>query len=203
MLNSDFINPIIGWFIYGFIHSLLTFNHIKNLSRLSPKVYRMLYNIISAILFLITIYIFPINVKLQKYLLLPTYLQIIYALLVGIGGLIAISGLSKWNLAEFIGLKEERYIINNNGVYSFSRHPVYFGSILILTANLMLVTQISNISSIFGIIIYLILGSLSEEYKLNTDQYAEYKNNVGWMFPTRKKHIQFLLQKYKFHVLKS
>jgi protein-S-isoprenylcysteine O-methyltransferase Ste14 len=116
----------------------------------------------------------------------------VFVLLMGIG--FTVVGGSKWEFFGFLGLKPEDEPLNTEGIYKFSRHPVYTGILLILFSPLLISLNENSLSWTLGAGGYFVLGSFPEEMRLSTNfsDYEDYKSKVGRFFPWRKKHFYSL-----------
>lgn len=187
-----FITIALGWFLYFAIHSLLATNKIKKLTELNfPflfNYYRIIYNIIaiSGLLVLIRITIQDQN-KLfneNKFITLSSVLLCIAGIII-----LAISFYS-FDKMEFLGLKKEAKNGENkliiNGIYKHIRHPLYTGTILLLTGLFLHQPTLSFLAACVLSFIYIEIGSILEEKKLILefgDAYIQYSLKVKKYFP--------------------
>ncbi len=187
---------ILWWGFFGIIHSLTTSISIKNRIPIGAKTYRVLYNIIAIITFMVTSYNVPgIGDLIVKGLRLEGIYLIFFLTGLVIGTIIAILGLLKWDLLGFIGITKEEEPLNTSGIYSFSRHPVYLGAIIIFIATLFVEVSENSLSWIIGAGGYFLIGTYYEEKKLAEffDTYKEYQRNVGRLFPTSIRQMRYFI----------
>lgn len=196
----DVLIILILFALYGFIHSLLASNKIK----LSFKktfgeliaFYRLLYNILA----LFTLYlIYEFSPK--PYFIIYD-LPNPYDLLVLIPQFIALAGIF-WTFKyicfkEFLGIDQIRRFVEKRytteldeeltlrieGPYRYSRHPVYFFSLVFLLFRPIM--DLFYLTFFVSIVAYFYIGSYYEEKKLVKhfgEIYAEYKKSVPRIFP--------------------
>ncbi|MHA2098496.1 MAG: isoprenylcysteine carboxylmethyltransferase family protein [Candidatus Kariarchaeaceae archaeon] len=186
---------LVIWAGFGLLHSLLASDFAKETIPINGRSYRIFYNIISGLSFLIALAFLPsITVILQKVLNLSAFRSVIFLLSIMIGSLILLIGLSNWNLKGFLGLGDENDPLTTTGIYAFSRHPVYTGILVIFLATLIIEISANSLSWILGAGGYFVLGSIPEENKLQNfhQGYFVYKQNVGRFFPWKRRHFDFL-----------
>lgn len=199
----DVIILIFLFALFGYVHSLLASVKVKVVVRkvLGNKIafYRIGYNIFSFITLYLLWDLAP-HPSLQIYTLKPPF-----DYLVLIPQIISILGII-WcfryvNFREFIGLNQidrflknqypendldENYTLRIEGPYKFSRHPIYFFSILFLLfraeMNLFYLTMFISFTA------YFFLATFYEEKKmvrLFGDDYKNYQKNVPRIFPIK------------------
>jgi protein-S-isoprenylcysteine O-methyltransferase Ste14 len=78
------------------------------------------------------------------------------------------------------------------GVYSFCRHPLYSSWIVFIVPGIMLLTNSWVLLTVplFMYFLFRLLIEEEESYLLKKygEEYKNYKNNVGLLFPKLKKH---------------
>lgn len=194
---------IILFAIYGFIHSVLASEKVKIFFRKTfgklIAFYRLLFNLF-AFVGLYLIWDLAPHPTLQIYKLPPPY-----DYLVLIPQLISLAGIM-WCFKyvcfkEFIGLNQidryfkneysdneldENYTLRIEGPYKYSRHPIYFFSIIFLMfraeMNLFYLTMFISFT------LYFYIGSYYEEKKmvrLFGDDYRDYQKKVPGIFPIK------------------
>ncbi len=194
---------IILFAIYGFIHSVLASEKVKIFFRKTfgklIAFYRLLFNLF-AFVGLYLIWDLAPHPTLQIYKLPPPY-----DYLVLIPQLISLAGIM-WSFKyvcfkEFIGLNQidryfkneyydneldENYTLRIEGPYKYSRHPIYFFSIIFLMfraeMNLFYLTMFISFT------LYFYIGSYYEEKKmvrLFGDDYRDYQKKVPGIFPIK------------------
>lgn len=192
---------IILFTLYGFIHSVLASEKVKVLFKKAfgnfIAFYRLMFNVL-AFVGLYLIWELSPHPSLQIYKLPPPY-----DYLVLIPQFISLMGVI-WCFKyicfkEFIGLNQverylkndypdnaldENYILRIEGPYKYSRHPIYFFSIIFLLfraeMNLFYLTMFISFTA------YFYIGSYYEEKKmvrLFGDDYRNYQQKVPRIFP--------------------
>ena len=197
----DVLIIIFLFFIFGYSHSLLASNKFKRylLPYLGNKIafYRLAYNIIS----LLTLYfLYEISPKPDIVIYdLPEP----YDIIILIFQFLSLAGLL-WSFKyfsgkEFLGTKQiERYLnkdykpdeldekltLKISGPYKYSRHPVYFFSILFLFFRPIM--DLFYVTVFICSLAYFYIGSIYEEKKLVEnfgEVYKDYQNKVPRIFP--------------------
>lgn len=201
---ADVLIIIILFFgLFGILHSILASNKIKKLikDKAGEKIafYRLFYNIVSLIAFLAFYNLAPkpsftIYDLSYPYDLMVTALQI--------ASLLGLYWAVKYvDVKEFLGLTQikryaagnyntedldEKSILTAKGPYAYSRHPIYFFSILFLlfrpTMDLFYFTMF------ICIVIYFFVGSFYEEKKLVErfgEEYRNYQRKVPRIIPLK------------------
>jgi protein-S-isoprenylcysteine O-methyltransferase Ste14 len=187
--------------LYGFIHSVLASEKVKILfKKVFGKLiafYRLLFNVF-AFVGLYLIWDLAPHPSLQIYKLPPPY-----DYLVLIPQFIALAGII-WCFKficfkEFIGLNQidrylrneysendldENYTLRIEGPYKYSRHPLYFFSIIILMFRAEM--SLFYLTMFISFTAYFYIGSYYEEKKmvrLFGDDYRDYQKKVPRIFP--------------------
>ena len=199
-LVLDVLIIIILFSIFGYVHSLLASIKIKIWIR---KVfgdliafYRLLYNLFTFFsLYLIYQYSPKPHIMIYD---LPNP----YDLIVLIPQFLSLAGVF-WSfkyicLKEFLGLDQikrfiekrytteldEEFTLRIEGLYKYSRHPVYFFSITFLLFRP--VMDLFYLTFFICIVVYFYIGSYYEEKKLVRqfgEVYEQYRKNVPRIFP--------------------
>ena len=198
----DVLLIILLFSTYGIIHSILASIRVKELFKKHfgdlIAFYRLLYNVIGIVLLYIIWEFSP------KPHLIIYDLSNPYDLLILIPQFLALSGII-WTFKyicfkEFLGLSqiqrfmEKRYdneldeqlTLRIEGPYRFSRHPVYFFSIIFLLFRPAM--DLFYLTFFFCIVIYFYFGSVYEEKKLFKyfgEEYIQYKKSVPRIFPVK------------------
>jgi protein-S-isoprenylcysteine O-methyltransferase Ste14 len=205
---GDVLVILILFAIYGFVHSLLASKRVKILFKKTfgelIAFYRLLYNLFA----LGTLY-FIFELSPKPYVVIYD-LPNPYDLLALIPQFMALAGLF-WAfryicLKEFIGLNQVKRYFNKNyssefdeeptmvikGPFRYSRHPVYFFSIIFLLFRPTM--DLFYLTIFVCIVVYFYIGSYYEEKKLAEHfgrVYLKYKKSVPRIFPVK------LLKPYK------
>jgi len=200
-LVIDAIIIIILFLLFGYSHSILSSNKLKKklAEQVGEKIafYRLFYNVISLITFFIAYELAPKPGIIIYDLNYPWDIVIFVVQFFSLIGLIwAASAVSLW---EFLGIAQikryyegkynpreldERYVLKKTGAFKYSRHPIYFFSILFL--------GFRPIMSFFYLVfficltLYFIIGSIYEEKKLVElfgEEYVQYQKNTPRLVP--------------------
>jgi len=202
----EVLTLIVLFSLYGFIHSVLASERVKIFfKKVFGKViafYRLLYNIFSFIGLYIIWDLSP-HPSLQIYKLPNPYNYLVL-----IPQFIAIAGII-WcfkyiSFKDFLGLNQidrylkneytndeldENYTLRIEGPYKYSRHPIYFFSIMFLLfrpeMNLFYLTVFTSFTA------YFYIGSYYEEKKmirLFGDEYRNYQKKIPRIFPIKLKN---------------
>jgi protein-S-isoprenylcysteine O-methyltransferase Ste14 len=199
---TDVLIIIIFFALYGIIHSILASKkvkiHFKKAFGDLIAFYRLLYNLFA----LVTLYFIYENSPKPHLIIydLPNP----YDLLVLIPQFLSLAGLF-WAFkyicfSEFIGLDQiKRYFEKKytseldeeltlliKGPYRYSRHPVYFFSIIFLLFRPTM--DLFYLTFFICIVAYFYIGAYYEEIKLTEhfgDIYLDYKKSVPLIFPVK------------------
>lgn len=187
-----FITLIIGWVLYFVIHSFLASNYIKNIFQIRLpslfRYYRIFFNLVAIIGLIIMVRLtFNDNILLFKQ---TTFLFIISIVLIILGLVVLVIASTTFNLKEFLGIetyeiKMESKLVTK-GIYKFMRHPLYTGTILLLSGYFLYVPTLSVLIFLILTFVYIEIGSRLEEKKLLIEfgnDYTEYCKNVKRYFP--------------------
>ena len=195
---------IVGLFlVFAYLHTYLASLKFKEklVLAIGPKIafYRLFYNVISIIVFYAIYQIMPKPDVIIYDLQFPFDIIILVLQFGSLYGLVYTG--FKINGKEFLGLSQIKRYLNNNydekqldeknelrteGIFNYSRHPIYFFSILFLGLR----PYMDLFYFIFFICItaYFFIGSYYEERKLVQlfgKEYIEYQNKVPRIFPVK------------------
>ena len=187
------------WGAWCFLHSFLItpavtgFVH-KRFEKAYPY-YRIFYNLIALVtLILVSIYAFSVRG-------LPVFrweglLRIVQGLLVVSALLFFIGGARRYDLAQFLGIRQVRENnacniltddcqLDTGGILGMVRHPWYAGGILIVWARNLDMAAILTSLVFTG---YFLIGTFLEERKLLVEfgeEYIDYQQRVSMFFPLK------------------
>lgn len=202
-LLLDTLIIVVLFLLFGYSHSLLASNKVKRklAEQIGDKIafYRLFYNITSVLTFFL-IYVLSPKPDLIIYDLIYPWDIVIFVvqLFALIGFLWAASAV---NASEFFGIAQikrylndsynpseldERYELKKIGAFKYSRHPIYFFSILFL--GLRPTMDFFYLVFFLCLTIYFIVGSIYEEKKLTElfgDEYVQYQKETPWMVPIK------------------
>ncbi|MBI9071824.1 MAG: isoprenylcysteine carboxylmethyltransferase family protein [Melioribacteraceae bacterium] len=197
----DIVIIISLFFGFGIIHIILASTRVKiwvtNLFDVKIAFYRIFYNISSIILLIIVYSISPKPDLIIYDLSFPFDIVIFGLQILSLSGFV-------WTLKfidgkEFLGTSQIKRWLNGaydktdldessefitDGSYKYSRHPIYFFSILFL--GLRPVMDLFYLTMFCSFIIYCYVGSYFEEQRLINkfgEQYLEYQSRVPRIFP--------------------
>ena len=200
-LIFDIFIIVFLFFLFASSHSVLAAFDVKK--RITEKVgdkiafYRLFFNISSIFIFIAIYFLSPKpNVKIYD-LQFPYDLIIFGIQVLGVIGLFW-AGLYI-NLKEFLGITQVRRYFEGTyqktdldeyhelviaGPFKYSRHPIYFFTIIILGFRSTM--DLFYLVFLICMLLYFYIGSIYEEKSLEKRygvRYAEYKNNVPRLFP--------------------
>lgn len=174
---------IVLWLIFFISHSLLAATGIKYFfekkANMSPPQYRLLFNAVAVLLLAVIVF------QLLKTPSEQVFDRSNFIFGVGCGFVATSLWLLKWafqdiNLSSFLGFSaaSESSGLVTTGLYKVVRHPLYFGSTVLLAGIfLMLPTWTITVSVGFSIV-YIIIGIEFEERKLRQQFGSAYDNYV-------------------------
>lgn len=192
---------ILGWALYGMLHSLLASHACKNAVRnrfpTAFRVYRLSYNLLATLLLLPPLWLlfsYPGDVLWRW----PTAVR----WLADIAALSAVAGLiwsSKfYDTQEFLGFRQlsqtapavdDQAPMSLSPAHRFVRHPWYFFSLVIIWTREM---NAAFLLTAVTLTLYLLIGSRQEEKKLFTcygEQYRRYQASVPGLVPRPWRYI--------------
>lgn len=203
---EDFIDVLFLFFllgVWGFVHSFLASLKLKQFIKeqfgKAIAFYRLFYNLFSLItLYLIWEYaphpsvrIYRLNPPFDYLVLIPQFLSLL-------GIIWCFRFISS---KEFLGLSQVERFLNKEyseeeldekltfrieGPYKYSRHPIYFFSIIFLLFRAEM--DLFYLTVLIVFISYFYIGSVYEEKKLVSiwgDVYREYQKKVPRIFPVK------------------
>lgn len=200
-LFLDVTTIILLFGLFGISHSLLASNKIKEriVEGAGNKIafYRLFYNVTSLISFLVIYELSP-KPGIEIYdLAYPWDIAVVVLQVFSLFGIIWSARPIDMN--EFIGIGQiKRYFKNEydiheldehseliiKGAYKYSRHPIYFFSILFL--GFRPIMDVFYLTFYICLIVYFIVGAVYEEKKLVKKfgvQYLEYQKKVPALLP--------------------
>lgn len=189
--------------LFGFSHSILASNKLKRklVEEIRDKIafYRLFYNVVSLITFYLIYELSPKPDIIIYDLVYPWDIVIFVLQFFALIGFIwAASAVNIW---EFLGITQikrylrgeynpneldERYQLKKTGAFKFSRHPIYFFSILFL--GLRPVMSFFYLVFFICLSLYFIIGSIYEERKLVElfgDEYVQYRDTTPRLIPVK------------------
>lgn len=200
-LIIDTIIIVLLFFLFASSHSILAAFNVKK--RITDKVgnkiafYRLFFNISSLIIFVAIYYISPKPNILIYDLQFPYDLIIFSIQFLGVIGFFWAG--SYINIKEFLGIDQIRRYFNGSyntsdldeyhelvikGPFKYSRHPIYFFSIIILACRPTM--DFFYLIFFFCMLLYFYIGSVYEEKNLEKyfkESYLTYKKKVPRLIP--------------------
>lgn len=189
----------IGWILFCILHSVLASLWFKNRMQLwlgkSFVYYRAFYSSFALVTF--GIIILQQVATSSPYLFVPMRILEFIGGLIGFVGLCAMSvSLSKYifNIYGFNRLfgKKNEPILIEKGIHSIVRHPLYFGTFLLIWGVWLIYPWISLLISNLIITIYTLIGIQLEEKKLELEfgeKYVNYKKRTPMIIPQARKKV--------------
>lgn len=175
---------ISGWLFYFFLHSFLASLKVKKyFSETFPGLnpyYRIAYNVIAIV---------GIGILLTFTLPLASLSAdtFIGSVITGIGLLLIVLAFRAFNLREFFGFQTEtKSELVVTGMYRFVRHPLYFGTIILIAGLYLLMPSHMMLSVLVISYVYIWIGSRLEERKLRAlfgESYTTYAKKVKSLIP--------------------
>jgi methanethiol S-methyltransferase len=201
----DVVTLILLFTLYGFIHSILASQRVKLLFKKTfgklIAFYRLAFNVIGAV-GLYVIWDLAPHPSLQIYKLSPPFDYLV--LIPQIISIIGIIWCFKYVcFKEFLGLTQigrylkneysnneldENYTLRIAGPYKYTRHPIYFFSIIFLLFRAEM--DLFYLTMLISFTTYFYIGSHYEEKKLVRlfgDVYRDYQKSVPKIFPIKIK----------------
>ncbi|MDZ7899033.1 MAG: isoprenylcysteine carboxylmethyltransferase family protein [Arcicella sp.] len=178
------------WLVYGFVHTVLAMNPVKDIFTSFSKYYRLIYNALAILLILPILnyqFSFPSQLLLEKSLLN----QILGGLMMTSGLFLTYKALTSYDLSEFIGTQSLQQsskpsTFKNDELSSVVRHPLYLGMIVFLWGWFGFSGLLSSLVTALTLTIYIRIGIYFEEKKL-VEQfgkiYQDYQKKVPMLIP--------------------
>ncbi|MHB8086921.1 MAG: methyltransferase family protein [Anaerolineaceae bacterium] len=200
MNQSGFWWILIASAVYGVIHSLTASLWLKQIAARvygenGRRYYRLTYVVISLIttpLYAALVLLLPdarLYIIPQPWIFITGFIQ----LLALAGLLLSFKGTG---LLSFIGLDSllsktadsSKNTLMTDGLYRYSRHPIYFFSFIVLWLFPLMSWNILSLA--IGVTIYTLIGSRFEEHKLVGEfgqTYIDYRKVTPWIIPIKFK----------------
>jgi len=185
-----------GWcFLHSFLITPIVIRYVRMRFEKAFQYYRIFYNFI-ALATLIPVLAYSFTVKGATVFQWEGPFRIIQGLLVISAFLLFIAGARRYDLAQFLGIRQIREnrtcgVLSNDcrldtgGILGMVRHPWYTGGILIVwSRNLDVAVILTNLI----ITVYFFIGAVLEDKKLLAEfgkEYADYQQRVSMFFPLK------------------
>jgi len=198
----DVLIIIFLFIVFGYTHSLLAFEKVK--IQFKKKFggliafYRILYNLFSVISIYIIyelspkphITIYDLQNPFDLIILIPQFLSLAGVFWVFryicIREFLGLDQIKRFIEKRYITELDEEFTLRIEGPYRYSRHPVYFFSIIFLLFRP--VMDLFYLTFFICIVVYFYIGSYYEERKLVRqfgEVYKNYKKEVPRIFPVK------------------
>lgn len=181
------------WALFAVIHHVMANEPFKQWCNLFLgrhfKYYRLIYSIV-AIITLAAVLVLQFSIK-SPVLKLPLTLTLLLSIPLGFAGVWLMTvclvkyfyGLS--GVAVLAG-KDAPSKLEVTGIHRFVRHPLYLGTLLLITSLFFVFPLLSNLICCVSIFSYVLIGIRSEERKLLNKfghAYAVYKSHTPMIIP--------------------
>lgn len=180
---QQYVFLVAGWAVYFALHSALASERVKKI--FPQKIYRLVYVLIAAAGLLALLFY---NDSIQAVNFFKSQGPVRYAslLVTTLGVMIIHSSFRHYSIRGFLGFGEERQELKTDGILLYIRHPIYAGTILVVTGFFLYIPNLPTLISCLCTFIYLPIGIYLEEKKLLArfgDRYSEYRKKVPALFP--------------------
>ncbi len=177
------------WLVYLGLHSALATNRIKRFVALGSQQYRLFYNLFAIVMLLGLLFL---GATLESgFLFAPGQINFYMGLMLAATGIFVMKrAFRKYNTKAFLGLKAEKQgVLHTQGLQKHVRHPLYSGTLLLVTGYLLFYPLLTNLAIWLAIIFYIPFGIIWEEQKLIEaygEAYLKYKRETPAIFPKIK-----------------
>lgn len=183
----DHLILFIGWLLFYGIHSALATEKAKSALGISSSTYRLLYNLISTVLFFGMLLL---GAMIYSVLLFPPspFSNYTGLMLAAIGLFVIKRAFRNYSTRAFLGFKRDLSEgLKTTGVQAKIRHPLYTGTLLVVVGYVFFNPQLTSLTILAALLVYLPFGIRWEEKKLIKmygKEYVEYRNSVPALFPS-------------------
>lgn len=178
---------------WGIIHSLLASLGFKSslrriLGKDFMKFYRLLYNVVAVISFVLVLYLM-VTLPDQTLYQVPSPWRYLMLAGQGISLLLLIASVLQTDILSFVGLRqlfeeEKKGDLVMSGFYRFVRHPLYTFSLLVLWLSPAM--SLNSFIVYVALTVYTLIGIIFEERKLLREfgqDYAHYRSITPMLIP--------------------
>lgn len=186
---------VVFWSVYGFLHSWLATNKVKDqaqkLLKSGYKYYRIGYNL-WAIIGLLGLLFWGAIISDPRLWPQSTLLTFVSLMLATYGVIIIRLSFKQYSIREFLGLFSSgekapgQSVLRTQGLLQYVRHPIYSGTLLMTVGFALFAPNLTNFIHALCIAIYILIGVSLEEAKLVKEfgaTYLEYQNKVPMLVP--------------------
>lgn len=189
-MKATYILLAILWGVYFFLHSLLARQWVKQriqgLPAVSSRAYRLGYNLLS-LLGLLGLLYFTMQASAKPWFPATPALRFIALMLASWGVIIIRLCFKQYSWKAFAGVeKEEGESLETGGLLQYIRHPMYAGTILLLTGFWLYIPTTATFISCLLAVLYIFIGIQLEERSLIAkygEAYIAYKKRVPMLVP--------------------
>jgi protein-S-isoprenylcysteine O-methyltransferase Ste14 len=194
-MKVSYIHLAILWGVYFSFHSLLARQwakqYIYEQLRVSARLYRVVYSG-TALAGLLALLFYTMQLSAERWFPPFAGIRFISLMLASWGVIIIRLCFRQYSWKQFIGLEEERNEaqLETGGLLKYVRHPMYAGTILIITGFWLYVPTTAMLITSIVTIIYILIGIRLEERSLAQKfgtEYEVYKKRVPMLVPFLKR----------------
>jgi methanethiol S-methyltransferase len=180
-------------FLHSFMITLTVTGFVQERFEKAYPYYRIFYNVM-ALVTLTPVLVYSFSIKGPAVFRWEGPFRIVQGLLVGSAFLLFIGGAKRYDLAQFLGIRQvlenstcsvltDDCHLDTRGILGMVRHPWYAGGILIVWARNL---DMAAILTSLVITVYFLIGAFLEEKKMLAEfgeEYIGYQQRVSMLFP--------------------
>jgi protein-S-isoprenylcysteine O-methyltransferase Ste14 len=180
-------------FLHSFMITLTVTGFVQKRFEKAYPYYRIFYNVM-ALVTLTPVLVYSFSIKGPAVFRWEGPFRIVQGLLVGSAFLLFIGGAKRYDLAQFLGIRQvlenstcsvltDDCHLDTRGILGMVRHPWYAGGILIVWARNL---DMAAILTSLVITVYFLIGAFLEEKKMLAEfgeEYIGYQQRVSMLFP--------------------
>jgi protein-S-isoprenylcysteine O-methyltransferase Ste14 len=194
-MKASYIHLAILWGVYFSFHSLLARQWVKQYIYeqlpVSARRYRLVYSGIS-LAGLLALLFYTMQLSAGRWFPPFAGIRFVSLMLASWGVIIIRLSFRQYSWKQFIGLEEEKNgaRLETSGLLKYVRHPMYAGTILIITGFWLYVPTTAMLITSIVTILYIFIGIRLEERSLVQKfgtQYEVYKKRVPMLVPFLKR----------------
>lgn len=192
------------WVLYCVLHSLFAANwwksQISKVLRRSFRFYRFYYSVFSTFSLVFIVY-YLLTMQSPQMFEVSIFSRLA-ASIGGIAGIMVMLACTRKYFSVVTGVeafsqdKKSTIVLQTGGLHSYTRHPLYLGTLLFIWSLYVLFPSLSNLISCCMISVYTFAGIYLEERKLVVEfgeAYKNYSRNVPMLIPrlfTRRSKVR-------------
>ena len=204
LINSDHMYLTVFWILFCIQHSVFASvwwkRMIQKILGKSFRFYRFFYSVFATVSLVFLIY-FQYNIRSSLLWTGSVFLNLIAYSSAASGILIMLVCMRKYfnfvsGINAFSSQNSAVSILKTGGMHSYTRHPLYFGTLLFIWSLFLLFPLWSNLLVCVLITAYTIIGIRIEERKLIIEfgeKYTDYSSQVPMLIPrlfSRRKNVR-------------